>query len=169
MQLLAGYLAPRWEKCFIPLQAAAGVTVARRPSAVDGDEVVAERIEAEGHEARGAVFDLGFRGRADVCVVRVSAHGRGGRAGCFGGNREREGRCYEDEEERGGHCGSWERDDGAEEASMPPHFTLANKRHLSPEVYRFPSHYYHSTAAALSGIWFYYMDPLQAFIIDLRL
>jgi hypothetical protein len=139
------------EKRLIPLQAAAGVVVARRPSAVDGDEVVAERVEAKGHEARGAVFDLGFRGRADECVVRVSVHGRGGRAGCFGGDTEREGRCYEDEE-RGGHFGSWERDDGAEEASMPPHFTLANKRHLSPEVYRFPSHYYHSLAAALSGI-----------------
>jgi hypothetical protein len=89
---------------------------------------------------------------------------RGRRAGCFGGDREREGRC---DEERGGYCGSWERN-GAEEASMPPHFTLANK-HLSPEVYRFPSHYYYSLAAASSGIWFYYMDPLQAFIIDLRL
>jgi hypothetical protein len=159
-------LRPRREKRLIPLQAAAGVAVVRTPSAVDGDEVVAERVEAKGHEAHGAVFDLGFRGRADVCVVRVSAHGRGRRAGCFGGDREREGRCYEDEE-RGGYCGSWERN-GAEEASMPPHFTLANK-HLSPEVYRFPSHYYHSLAAASSGIWFYYMDPLQAFIIDLRL
>jgi hypothetical protein len=62
MQLLAKYLAPKREKRFIPLQAAAGVAVARRPSAVDGDEVVAERVETEGHEARGAVVDLGFRG-----------------------------------------------------------------------------------------------------------
>jgi hypothetical protein len=130
MQPLAKYLALKREKRLIPLQAAAGVAVARTPSAVDSNEIVAERVEAEGHEARGAVFDLGFRGRADVCVVRVSAHGRGGRAGCFGGDRERKGRCYEDEE-RGGHCGSWERDDSAEEASMPPHFTLANKRHIS--------------------------------------